>query len=66
MAGELGDRIRETRERRIITQEEAAAELGIPTRSLQAYEAGKATPRAARRRELLAWLEQHEAAAVAA
>lgn len=63
MKNELGDRIREVRERRILTQEEAAAELGIAPRSLQAYEAGTATPRPARRRQLLAWLDEHEAAA---
>lgn len=56
VANELGRRIREERERRVLTQEEAARELGINARSLQAYEAGKALPRQARRRAILAWL----------
>ena len=60
MTSELGDRIREVRERRVLTQEEAATELGFPTRSLQAYEAKKATPRQARRRRILDWLSRHE------
>lgn len=57
---ELGQRIRTVREHRILTQEETAAELEIPVRSLQDYEAGKAFPRQARRRAILAWLAQHE------
>lgn len=61
MEKSLGERIRETRERRILTQEEVAAELGIHPRSLQAYEADQATPRQARRRAILAWLAEHEA-----
>jgi transcriptional regulator with XRE-family HTH domain len=46
-----------------MTQEELAAELGINVRSLQNYEAGSSLPRPARRRLLLAWLEEHERAA---
>jgi transcriptional regulator with XRE-family HTH domain len=57
----LGDRIRRAREHRVLTQEELAAELGISTRSLQHYESGRGTPRPARRRQLLAWLETEEA-----
>lgn len=56
----LGERIRSVREQRILTQEEVAAELGVPARSLQDYECGRATPRQARRRQILAWLAQHE------
>lgn len=57
----LGDRIKAVRERRSLTQEEAAAELGIHWRSLQDYEHNKATPRQGpRRRAILAWLDEHE------
>ena len=63
MAQTLGDRIRNVRETRVLTQEEAAHELGFPARSLQAYEANQATPRQARRRRILDWLAQHEMAA---
>lgn len=63
MSEELGRRIREVRGRCSLTQEEAAAELGIPARSLQDYEAGKALPRPGRRRRILAWLAEHEAVA---
>lgn len=59
----LGDRIKAIRQRRSLTQEEAAAELGIHWRSLQDYEQGKATPRPGpRRRRILDWLAQQEAA----
>jgi transcriptional regulator with XRE-family HTH domain len=59
----LGERIRSVREQRILTQEEVAAELDVPARSLQDYEAGRATPRQARRRKILAWLAEHETVA---
>lgn len=62
MDGELGTRIKEARERRILTQAEAAAELGIHVRSIQDYEAGKAKPRQALRRRILAWLAENEQA----
>ena len=64
MREELGGRIRAVRERRGLTQDEAAQELGILTRSLQDYELGNAAPRLGpRRRRVLAWLTQHEEAA---
>lgn len=56
----LGTRIKEERQRRILTQAEAAAELGIHVRSIQDYEAGKATPRPALRRRILAWLADEQ------
>lgn len=56
----LGERIVRVRERLSMTQEELAADLGVSLRSLQAYEAGTATPRPPRRRQLLAWIEAHE------
>lgn len=62
MSEELGRRIREVRAARVLTQEEAAAELRIPARSLQDYESGKALPRQARRRSILAWLAENEQA----
>ena len=60
MSEELGRRIREIRVRLVLTQEEAAVELGINPCSLQVYEVGKALPRPARRRAILAWLVEHE------
>jgi transcriptional regulator with XRE-family HTH domain len=60
VANELGRRIRETRERRMLTQKEAAEELGIHVRSVQDYETGRAVPRPARSRAILAWLAKHE------
>ena len=62
----LGERLLVERTRLVLTQEELAVELGIPYRSLQDYETGKATPRAPRRRAILAWLEEHERTAAAA
>ena len=58
----LGTRIKAVREQRILTQAEAAAELRIHVRSIQDYEANKATPRQALRRRILAWLAEHEQA----
>ena len=57
------DEIRQAREQRMLTQEEAAAEIGVAPRTLQNWESGKVTPRAKHQRALVAWLEQAEAAA---
>ncbi len=65
MKKSLGGRVRRVRERRILSQAEAAAELGFTVRSLQAYEAGRVVPRQARRRAILAWLAEHEGKAAA-
>jgi cytoskeletal protein RodZ len=59
----FGQRIKEARERQVLTQDELARKLRIPVRSLQAYEADAATPRPARRRAILAWLERSAIAA---
>lgn len=62
----LGERIRQARDRAVLTQPELAEKLGISWRSLQDYELGNATPRAKRRRAILAWLEEQEHDRVAA
>jgi DNA-binding transcriptional regulator YiaG len=49
----------------VLTQAELAALLGVPERTLQAYEAGALTPRPKRHRELLAWLAEAEEGAAA-
>jgi len=59
----LGQQLKEARERQVLTQEELARKLRIPVRSLQDYEADAATPRPARRRAILAWLERSKVAA---
>jgi transcriptional regulator with XRE-family HTH domain len=59
----LGAELREERTERALTQEEAAAEVGVSTRTWQLWEAGDITPRAKQRRALAAWLEKTEAAA---
>jgi transcriptional regulator with XRE-family HTH domain len=61
----LGKRLRDVRERMVLTQAELAALLGVPERTLQAYEAGALTPRPKRHRELLAWLAEAEEGAAA-
>jgi ribosome-binding protein aMBF1 (putative translation factor) len=60
VAKTLGARIREARERRILTQAELANELGVHVRSIQDYEADRATPRQALRRRILSWLADAE------
>jgi len=52
---EIGEALRDYRDRHVLTQVELAAQLGIPLRSLQDYEAG-AMPRQARRRQIIAFL----------
>ena len=53
---DLGRRLRDYRERHVLTQAELAAKLKIPPRSLQDYESGLSLPRQARRRKILAFL----------
>jgi transcriptional regulator with XRE-family HTH domain len=53
-----GERVREARERRLLTQEEAAAQIGVAPRTLQNWEAGAVTPRVKHQRAILAWLEE--------
>jgi transcriptional regulator with XRE-family HTH domain len=55
---ELAGRLRRSREEGCLTQLELARRLRVPVRSLQDYEAGKALPRAARRRRILAFLNE--------
>jgi DNA-binding XRE family transcriptional regulator len=53
-----GDKVREAREQRLLTQQEAAAQIGVAPRTLQNWEAGTVTPRAKHQRAILAWLEE--------
>lgn len=53
----LAARLTEERDRRRLSQKEAAAQLGCSVRSYQAYEAGQAFPRPEMRRRIDAWLE---------
>lgn len=50
--------LREARERRLLTQEEAAAQVGVAPRTWQNWEAGTVVPRAKHQRALLDWLEE--------
>lgn len=52
----LGERVKETRGERILTQEEAAQQIGVAPRTLQNWEAGKVVPRAKHQRAILEWL----------
>lgn len=47
----------------MLTQEEAAEQIGVAPRTLQNWEAGAVKPRAKHQRALVAWLERNEAAA---
>ena len=55
--------IRRVREERMLTQEEAAAQIGVASRTYQNWEAGNVTPRAKHQRALVEWLQQDEVAA---
>jgi transcriptional regulator with XRE-family HTH domain len=62
IAADLGARLLSIRLAASLTQEEVAAEIGVPVRSYQDYEAGKAWPRPKRRRQILAWIAQRTTA----
>lgn len=55
--------IKAERDRRLLTQEEAAAQVGVAPRTWQNWEAGTVTPRAKHQRALIEWLEREEVAA---
>jgi transcriptional regulator with XRE-family HTH domain len=60
----FGPELRAERERRHLTQEEAAAQVGVSTRAWQLWETdGTLVPRAKHRRALIKWLTGEEAAA---
>lgn len=60
----LGAELREQRRRRLLTQEEAAEQVGVSTRTWQLWENGNGVqPRAKQLRKLIDWLEKTEAAA---
>lgn len=50
------DEIQTTRLGRMLTQEEAAAQVGVAPRTWQNWEAGTVTPRAKHQRALVAWM----------
>jgi DNA-binding transcriptional regulator YiaG len=57
----IGGEVKASRERRLLTQDEVAAELGVSLRTIQNWEAGMA-PLFRHQRAILAWLEEREAA----
>ena len=60
----FGPELRDERERRHLTQVEAAAQVGVSHRTWQLWESDEpGTPRATHRRALLAWLQAEEIAA---
>jgi len=60
----MGSELREERDRRNLTQEEAAGQVGVSTRTWQLWEnGGEVTPRAKHRRALVDWLAASEEAA---
>ena len=60
----FGGDLRQERERRHLTQEEAALEVGVSTRTWQLWESSSPQwPRAKHRRALVDWLATSEAAA---
>lgn len=60
----LGADLRDIRDDRALTQEQAAAEVGVSTRTWQLWEnGGEVKPRAKHRRALSDWLSKTEAAA---
>lgn len=60
----FGLALREERDRRFLTQEEAAAQVGVSTRTWQLWESDElVVPRAKHRRRLFEWLNADEVAA---
>ena len=57
-----GQTVRAERNRRHLSQKEAADELNVSERTLQSWEIGDVTPWPRHRRAIVAWLEQEEAA----
>ena len=57
---EYGLAIREERNRRNLTQVEAAREINVPVRTLQSWEAGEVVPWARHRRMIVAWLREND------
>lgn len=46
------------RNERMLTQEEAAGQVGVAPRTWQNWESGKVTPRAKHQRRIIEWLEE--------
>ena len=54
----LGEEVRKTRERRHLTQLEAARELRVSQRTIQAWECEDVMPQPKQRRRILQWIEE--------
>ena len=52
----IGERVREKRDERLLTQQEAAQQMGVAPRTLQNWEAGTVVPRVKHQRRILEWL----------
>ena len=63
---DLAAQMRAARDARHLTQAEAAAQLGVSTRTLQNWEGRAGWPRARHRRALLAWFNGDDATATKA
>lgn len=55
---DLALKIRQSRERRYLSQRSAAAELGVSVRTLQEWESGRAFPQIRHREKVAAFLRQ--------
>ena len=60
LAENYPDWLREQRDLLVLTQAELAEQLGVSVRAIQAYEAGEAFPRAARRRKIAAFFADQQ------
>lgn len=58
MLTDLADRLRIAREKRFLTQEQMAAELGVSARTYQEWESGRAFPQVRHRQKLADLLEE--------
>lgn len=59
----VGSELKQERDRRHLTQDEAAEQVGVSTRTWQLWELGAVMPRAKHRRALIDWLNSDQAAA---
>ena len=61
--GSYGDAVRATRDRRNLSQAEAAREIGVSERTLQGWEIADVVPQPRHRRAILEWLDDEDEAA---
>lgn len=62
LTDDLAAHLREERQRRDLTQPEAAEQVGVSLRTWQGWESGEAFPQARHRRALRSWLADEVAA----